>query len=438
MRRVACKPLWIAAQVVLLLAACKSGDDDPEMQDTPSANGPDHTAEAGRGSEGSASAGGTSAGHAGAGSTGDSGSSAGDGSEAGSGESGDSGNAGSDATPPDELPDPSVPLPMTPLSDLPQVFAGAICGALRDCLGESKLRELTHRESCGTAVTAELRAKDFAHMDAAVSAGHVLYDPDHLSECVDGIRALSCDVLTHTFPQPCVDVLDGNVAIGEPCTITAECEGAAFCSGADICPSTCAALLAEGASCNGDDQCSDGLGCIGGKCTAASRAGEDCGGTSGKVCALGFNCKGATDTDIGSCVTNAEIQVGDEGDACEPGGALCKDGLSCVFAGNGAFHCEAAVASGEACHLGLPGQCPNEQYCDSTEITAASTCRDLPGVDQPCVLGALCQGGSVCIQDGDQRVCRAIADNGGGCADDVACRSGRCLSGQCAPPPSCE
>jgi hypothetical protein len=112
--------------------------------------------------------------------------------------------------------------------------------------------------------------------------------------------------------------------------------------------------------------------------------------------------------------------------------------LSCVFAGNSAFHCEPAVAAGEACHLGLPGQCPAAQYCDSTEITAASTCRDLPGVDQPCVLNGLCQGGLVCIQDGDQRVCRAIADNGGECADDVACRSGRCLSGQCAPPPSCQ
>jgi hypothetical protein len=437
MRRIACKPSWIAALVVLLLAGCKSGDDDSDMQDTPSANGPDKTAEAGRGSDGSA---GTGAAHGGSGSAGThSGGSSAGASEAGSGatdEPGDSGNGGSDGLTPDEMPDPSVPLPMTPLSDLPQVFAGAICSALRDCLGDSKLRELTRREDCATAVGAELRAKDFAHMDTAVSVGHVLYDPEHLGECVDGIRALSCDVLTHTFPQPCVDVLDGNVAIDGECTITAECEGAAFCSTAS-CPSKCTALLAKDASCNADDQCADGLGCIGGKCTAASEAGEDCGGGSGKACALGLNCKGATDSETGSCVSNAEIQVGSEGDACEPGGALCKDGLSCVFAGGSAFHCEAAVGEGGACHLGLPGQCPPAQYCDATEVTAASTCRDLPGLDQPCVLNGLCKGGLVCIQDGDQRVCRAIADNGDECADDVACRSGRCLSGRCAPPLSC-
>jgi hypothetical protein len=437
MRRIACKPLWVAAQLSLLLYACKSGDDDSGQDAPPSTNNPSDMPEAGSGS-GDANG----AGHAGGGSTDMSSAGKGGssnptgGSEAGSGspDPGGAGTAGSDE-PPDMPPDPSA-LPMTPLSDLPEVFASAICGALRDCLGDSKLRELTRRENCSTAIEAELRAKDFAHMDAAVSAGHVLYDPASLSDCVDGIRALSCDVLTHTFPQACVDVLDGNVEIGGECTITAECEGAAYCAGTLTCPSKCAALLNEGDSCDGDGECSDGLSCSGGKCRAASQAGEDCGGTSGKGCALGLNCKGATDTQIGSCVSNAEIQVGDEGDACEPGGALCKDGLSCVFAGNSMFHCEAAVAAGGKCHLGLPGQCPNSQYCDATEVTAESTCRDLPGVDQPCVLNGLCKGGLVCVDDGGP-VCRPIADNGTDCIADAQCRSGRCISDKCAPPPSC-
>jgi hypothetical protein len=323
------------------------------------------------------------------------------------------------------------------LDELPDAFAEAICGALLDCVGPSKLRELTEREDCESTVGAELRAKDFAYMDEAIAAGHVLYDPAQLPACSAGIRALGCDVLTRNFPDVCVEVLEGNIAIGGECAITAECEGTAFCTRGDRCPSTCQPLLDAGDECTDDGQCGDDLACLAGTCGALSVDGEPCAGDSGKACALGLSCVGSTDTEAGTCEPNADVQVRDAGEACTPGGTLCKEGLSCVFDGGAGFHCEAAVESGEACHLGLPGQCPSDEYCDTTEITEPGTCRALPDAGEACVLGDLCLGGNTCVLDGSTGTCQSIADNGEACDSDAACRSGHCASGECEPPPAC-
>lgn len=437
---------WIASMsmtslcVLVLLGGCKSGDDDGGSMDGDgrTVEGPEQAGASAGGGKGG-TPGGQSGESGSAGNAGEGGSSSGD--RDGGPSAGNGGSSGGDSRPHDGgvVIDPTA-LPETPLSELPDVFASAICDALYDCLGASKLRELTRREDCDATVAGELRAKDFALMDDSVAAGRVLYDPEMLPECVEGIVALGCGVLNHTFPDACVEVLDGNVEINGECVITADCEGAAYCAGAESCPSTCEKLLTEGVGCSADDQCADGLSCLGGECAKPSGHGDDCGGTSGKSCALGLNCMGATDTAIGSCVRNDEVQVGDDGDACEPGGALCKDGLSCVYDGTSAFRCEAAVASGAACHLGLPGQCPNDEYCDSTEVTAASTCRKLPGDGEQCVLNGLCRGGTVCVTSGDddRGTCRGFADNGEECVADGVCRSGRCEQGVCEPPPACE
>ena len=441
MRRIACNSWVVVASLVLALAGCKSGDDDDSEVGAPPTN---HGPQAGGGDDpkGGASAAGSSGGGAQAGrggsSSGEGGTGqAGNGGSSSAGSGGSSGGSGSASTDAGSGGNEPTPFPDTPLSKLPQSFAGAICDALRDCLGESKLRELTRREACESAVEAELRAKDFAHMDGSVSAGRVLYNPKQLEACLDGIVGLGCDVLNHSFPKPCPDVIDGNVESGGECVIGADCKGNAYCAGSATCPSKCAALLGVGATCDGDGQCGDGLDCIGGKCTAPGLAGDDCGGGSGKYCALGLNCKGATDTVVGSCVDNAAIQVGAENGECEPGGNLCKDGLSCVYDGSGGFRCEAAVASGGACHLGLPGQCPPEEYCNSTEVTVASTCKKLPGDGQACVLNGLCKGGLVCVAGSGSGTCHAIAANGEDCVSNATCRSGNCSDGKCEPPPAC-
>jgi hypothetical protein len=331
----------------------------------------------------------------------------------------------------------SAQAPLTPLAKLPDAFAAAICDAIEACVGKSALMELTHREDCVTRVAAELRATEFAYMDMAIATGHVLYDSNKLPQCADGIRALRCDVLSHSFPQACVDVLVGNVAQGDGCLISAECQGRAFCAGSNACPSHCAPLLGEGDACSGDNQCGDDLTCEGDHCVRPSLAGEPCGGQSGKGCHLGLSCDGATDTQAGHCVDNASVQVGALGAACQPGGQLCKEGFSCVFDGSNAFHCEAPVGSGGPCHLGLPGQCPSGEYCDATDVTIKSSCKPLPAEGAGCVLSGQCAAGLACVQESSGPVCRAIEANGGACGADSACRSGHCQAGACVPPPAC-
>jgi hypothetical protein len=331
------------------------------------------------------------------------------------------------------------PLPAVQTGELPDVFARAICDALASCVGAAKLRELTEREDCAARVAAELAATEFYLMEDAIASGHVLYDPSELHACLDGVRELGCDVLSDSFPQPCDGVIAGNVELGGECAISAECQGTAFCAGAasGTCPSTCSELLAQGVECSADNECGDGLMCMAGTCQAPSRGGEPCGGDSGKACALGFNCMGSTDVDVGECTDNASVQVGDEGDACMPGGALCVEGLSCVFDGAGAFHCEPYVGAGAACHLGLPGQCPVAEYCDAASVMEQGSCRALPGDGASCVLGDVCAPGSVCVAEADEPVCRPIRANGGDCSANQACRSANCLEGKCEPPPTC-
>jgi hypothetical protein len=410
------------------LAGCQSGGDDDGDDSPESTVGSPDGGTAGQGSSaGEGGDDGPSAGRAG-GAQAEAGNGHDPGSDAGSGADGGGGDGGDE------------PFEPMPIAELPAAFARAICDALDSCVGAAALRELTEREDCDVRVAKELAATDFHHMADAVSAARVFYDPSELPACLEGVRALGCDVLVDSFPPPCDDVLEGNVEIDGECAISAECAGTAFCAGAasGTCPSTCSELLGAGAECAADNECGDDLLCLGGVCTAPSVGGEPCGGDSGKVCALGFNCADSTDVDVGECTDNASTQVGREGDVCEPGGALCVDGLSCVFDGALGFHCEPYVGEGDACHLGLPGQCPVDQYCDAAAVMDEGVCRDLPGDGDACVLTDLCAPGFVCVLVDDAAVCRPIRDNGGDCDDDRACRSGNCVDGSCEPPPTCD
>lgn len=408
--------------VTLYASGCPGGNAEPI---DPSVSGP-----SGGAGLGSSAGGGTAGAAAGSAAPPGSGASGGDDGAAGNGGAGD--RFGSDAG-------DGTPFEPIPIADLPAAFAGAICHALRDCLGEAALREITAREVCETRVTAELLATEFHYIDAALDSGHVLYDPRELPACLEGVRDLGCDVLADSFPEPCVQVLAGNVPAGGECLVSAECQGTAFCAGAESgqCPSTCAELLGEGDACSADNECGDQLLCLGGECARLSLQGEACGAQSGRACALGYSCMGSTDTQSGECVENAMVQVGDEDDVCEPGGSLCKDGLSCVFDGASGFHCKPYVAADAACHLGLPGQCPVDQYCDAESVTDEGTCRPLPGAGDACVLTGLCAPGLACVIEGQDPVCRTIRDNGGTCSADEACRSGNCVAGNCAPPLAC-
>lgn len=252
---------------------------------------------------------------------------------------------------------------------------------------------------------------------------------------------MGCAVATDTYPDACVDVLAGNVPLAGDCTISSECEGTAFCAGRDACPSTCQPLLEAGDTCASDDECGDDLLCIGGMCTELATEGDDCGSTTGVICAIGLSCINFTDDSPGECTLNAEVQAGELDDTCDPTGTLCNEGLSCVPVDGDAeeWRCLEPVAGGETCRLALPGQCPVDHYCDAAEFYADGTCVPLPTNGETCVLTQLiCAPGFACVLEGEDPVCRAVAANGEACSGDAACRSGNCTGGECAPPVVCE
>jgi hypothetical protein len=251
-----------------------------------------------------------------------------------------------------------------------------------------------------------------------------------LAACYDDTRALGCQVQSQRLPASCQMAIQGHVAIGDACSIGSDCAGEAYCP-LSACPRACTARHAAAASCTRDEECVTGLLCNAGACTAPAATGAACAGNSTGVCAFGASCVGSTDTQAGKCMLNADVQVGDVGATCTPGGTLCKEGLSCAFASGSAFSCQASVAADAACELALPSECPNAQYCNAKDVMTAGTCIALPGDAAACVLTDQCAPGNICVLENSKSICRHIGDLGDACTQDGLCRSGSCTSGKC-------
>jgi hypothetical protein len=317
-------------------------------------------------------------------------------------------------------------------------LAMAVCDSLRDCLGEQKLRAFVDNEACDAHFARSFAQADFGTLHDSVERGRMQLQPKSLDQCYADTRKLGCAIQTERLPASCQVALQGTVEVGDACTIGADCAGQSFCPATD-CPRVCTARRAAAGSCTRDEECLSGLICAQGQCTAPAALGEACAGSSNAVCALGTSCVGSSKEQTGSCVANAEVQVGELGAVCTPGGTLCTEGLSCAFDGDQGFNCQEAVASGEECHLALPTQCPASEYCTAEDVTTAGRCAALPSDGEPCVLGSECAGGHVCMNaSAGAVVCRRVRDLTEACDADAMCRSGRCAQGKCAASAVCE
>lgn len=214
------------------------------------------------------------------------------------------------------------------------------------------------------------------------------------SDCADAIATLSCDaVFQGPLPAVC-DPGPGALAEGTACGYNAQC-ASHYCRfvSPNIC-GTCATKAGEGATCAGDADCNDGLGCdITAHCTAiATSAGGPC------PCGPGLRCK-LGDGGSGTCLPIAHL-----GDAC------VED-----------YDCE-----------GYPFRVCNTQ----TQI-----CEDvaLAMLGEPCgptPSGGMiaCQGGTSegCVSTaGHAPTCAAPAEDGASC-EHAACKPpARCIGAQC-------
>jgi Dickkopf N-terminal cysteine-rich region len=325
-----------------------------------------------------------------------------------------------------------------PVETIAAALAKAVCGALDECLGAQKLSALFGREPCETRFSKSLAQDDLASLDASVRSGRVRIDADALAKCYQDTRALVCRVQAERLPASCQTAIAGQVVIGAVCSIGSDCAGEAFCP-QSACPRACTARAAKTEACTRDEECQTGLICNVDHCEQPAAVGAMCAGDTSTVCAFGNSCVGSTNTQAGVCKPNAEVQIGALDAVCTPGGTLCQEGLSCAFDGKSGFNCQAAAGTDDSCHLALPTECPNEDYCDAADVMTAGTCVTLPSDGAACVLGDQCAPGHVCVPDSAKKpVCRRVGDLGESCTVAAMCRSGYCADGSCAKRALCE
>ena len=331
------------------------------------------------------------------------------------------------------------------LAEIPAKLGGAYCALVDQCFGPLKATFLG-AEDCATRFTRQFEDGDFPAIKAAIEGGKLTYDASKVQACVDAIAKGGCAQLDNRTPSVCDAVFGGKGAIGDACQTNAECASGTFCEPAAACPGKCAARKASGGACLADDACVDGLKCDATTktCLAPGKAGEACG--AGKPdCGPQLFCVGADESkkQSGTCKTYDEVFSVAEGASCGfTAGPLCKTG-ACAFdklvSGQATFKCVPTAASGAACTVALPEQCPVGEYCpvDIQANKLTGTCTKLPKAGEACgkvLFGRQCADYTVC----ENGTCKETARIGGACALATTCYSGVCTSGACAAGPSCE
>jgi hypothetical protein len=217
---------------------------------------------------------------------------------------------------------------------------------------------------------------------------------------------------------------------GQSCLQTSECAGELFCRTDGASGPVCAARLAAGSACQGD-QCAPGLHCVGqrGSSTCqAGPAGQPC--STALPCPEGFHCN-----DDGACM--APLPLG--GDCLREYGVPCAEGLYCDFS-NG---CRPKKSLGEPCSSSAP--CAESLRC----LGGPSTCQPRAKLGESCSSSSSagedggCEAGLFCQYDSTLKmtVCQAARPAGEPCNAANQCTTGTCGQSQrcvttttCKPP----
>jgi hypothetical protein len=131
----------------------------------------------------------------------------------------------------------------------------------------------------------------------------------------------------------------------------------------------CAAPVASGGACLGEDECADGLRCLSGRCAPVATAGQAC--SQLHDCADGLSCL-MSYTTSGTCMAT-----------------------TCSEAGRDTGNCTTTTSTGRACAPDFT--CRPLEVC-AIESTATGVCRPTPGPGESCdnFVGFDCVAGLVC------------------------------------------
>lgn len=292
--------------------------------------------------------------------------------------------------------------PRLSIEDIPAELSEAVCTQLLTCAqtraGGGEVSRLvlspTFPELCPRLLGAELGSLD--PLAAAVDAGRVAYDAAAARRCLDDV-ASSCTIEAGLdfFPS-CREALEGQVAVGESCSLQEECVPGARCDATlvgDTCSGTCVARLPLGTACDSASECArpDGVGIA--QCSTN-------GGTESVCLAL---------------VLELGLREG------EPCGAVDGTGFERTY-----------------------GLCHGDFFCFDADEDGEGTCTAPVADGGLCMPGMACEEGSLCVEDGGtmNSFCRRITvvtEVGGACDDEtVFCDYParlECVSGECAALP---
>lgn len=319
------------------------------------------------------------------------------------------------------------------LEDVPEALAPAYCGLLDCCGNPFTAQFLGGSGDCVTGIIPTLEDTFVARAQGPIASGTVIYHGELVSDCVGALEATGCGV--ETLEDGCSDVFEGTVALGGDCGWEEECADG-YCSMSDgTCPGACAARVAAGAACLEAAACPVGFACDGGHCVALAREGEAC-SVSVACAGLDLSCVSPSGAGAGTCQSWDDLFAGAIGEPCSLASSdYCDPELSCVFdgvaGGTPSFVCAARVGRGEACAVGVPNPCPDEQFCDAEGTMG--TCTNLPVAGEACT--GICQGSLHCVShEDDTRTCVEPRGLNEACTLDDECVSRSCQDGVCANP----
>lgn len=321
------------------------------------------------------------------------------------------------------------------INEIAEAYQEAQCTHLTEC------GLFPSREACMQAQLSTLPSMFVIdpNVEAAIYAGHVIYNGSAVKACIDAIAVRSCDrtdASVRVVPPECRTFFRGTLASGEGCYVDEECLSQR-CSGDS--GSTCSL-----GSCIGDtpptttpgnvgDICSTVNGCVDsaycdtqtGMCEPHKTSGMAC--TLDNECTYGLGCTGTTGNR--TCAALPTL-----GQPCSIDGICRDEGAYCDFNAN---MCTAYLLPSAPC--GSSGQTCSPYYpCNFSATTPV--CTQGPGLGQPCSSSSRCfDAGTFCDFNLSSPVCVALKADGAPCSSSEECQSASCdfNLNVCAAPVTC-
>ena len=173
--------------------------------------------------------------------------------------------------------DAGAPPAVDPVKVVTETLAQGFCDAIVQCMGPELAPEFLAGQSCNTFLAKQLADRENHWIGESVQRGRVELHDDMVADCSAALKAQGCAVVASRLPSACEDAVAGSVGLDGECSISADCQGRAYCKkDGDVCPGHCANRAARGEACSASTDCDDGLLCRAAKCTPAPIEGDPC------------------------------------------------------------------------------------------------------------------------------------------------------------------